>query len=126
MNETLEPYVKKLLDGGMKTAEDIAKFVEVQTPELGKEIINWGAVSEMMAPLFGVFILIFCICFHFAYRKRPWYIEKLNNCEPPVVLFNAIAFIVGALIFLLNIMDVIYPLVAPRLYILEKVSSLVK
>jgi hypothetical protein len=38
--ETLEPYVKKLLDGGMKTAEDIAKFIEVQTPELGKEIIT--------------------------------------------------------------------------------------
>ena len=54
MNETLEPYVKKLLDGGMKTAEDVAKFIEVQTPELGKEIIMWGAVSEVVAPLFAI------------------------------------------------------------------------
>lgn len=36
MNPTLEPYVKKLLDGGMKTAEEVAPFIEKQTPELDK------------------------------------------------------------------------------------------
>lgn len=60
MNETIEPYVKKLLDGGMKTAEDVAKFIETQTPELGKEMIAWGAVSEIVAPLIGLTIFFTC------------------------------------------------------------------
>lgn len=56
MNETLEPYVKKLLDGGMKTAKEVATFIETQTPQLAHEVI--GAVSEIMLFLSGLLILI--------------------------------------------------------------------
>ena len=69
MNENLQPYVKKLLDGGMKTAEEVAKFIETQTPELGKEIITWGALSEIVAPIFGLLLAAATIWLHFTYRK---------------------------------------------------------
>ena len=122
--ETLEPYVKKLLDGGMKTAEDIAKFIEVQTPELGKEIITWGAVSEIIAPLFGLLLVVTTIWLHFTYRKEKWYSTEYDDM--PVVVLNTVAFLIGTLLFFVQIMDVLYPLLAPRLYILEKVSSFIK
>lgn len=125
MDQTLEPYVKKLLDGGMKTAEDIAKFVEVQTPELGKEIITWGAASEIVAPIFGLLLVAVTLWLHFNYCKVQWYTAS-NYDEVPFVVVNAAAFLVGTLLFFIQIMDVLYPLLAPRLYILEKVSSFVK
>jgi uncharacterized protein with PQ loop repeat len=125
MDPTLEPYIKKLLDGGMKTAEDVAKFIEVQTPELGKEIITWGAASEMVAPIFGLILIAVSIWFHLNNQEKEWYCKGVYG-EPPVIIFNTIAFLVGFVVFLVEMMDVLYPLVAPRLYILEKISSFVK
>jgi hypothetical protein len=122
MDQTLEPYVKKMLDGGMKTAEDIAKFIEVQTPELGREIITWGAISEVIAPLIGLLGIISSLFVHFKCSKHKWYADL----DPPGILFNIIFMFVSSCIFLSQIMDVIYPLVAPRIYILEKISSFVK
>ena len=125
MDQTLEPYVKKLLDGGMKTAEDIAKFVEVQTPELGKEIITWGAASEIVAPIFGLLLVAVTIWLHFTYRKEKWYIAS-EDFDMPFVVLNIVVFLIGMLLFFVQIMDVLYPIMAPRLYILEKISSFIK
>jgi uncharacterized protein with PQ loop repeat len=123
--ETLQPYVKKLLDGGMKTAEDIAKFIETQTPELGKEIITWGAASEIVAPIFGLLLIAVTIWLHFTYRKEKWYIAS-EDFDMPFVVLNIVVFLIGMLLFFVQIMDVLYPIMAPRLYILEKISSFIK
>lgn len=125
MNETIEPYVKKLLDGGMKTAEDVAKFIETQTPELGKELIMWGSVSELVAPLTGVAILIASIWLHLKYRKDEDY-NNGNHRNPPAFPFVVASGLIGLFMFMFEFMDVLYPIVAPRLYILEKISSFVK
>lgn len=124
MNETFEPYVKKLLDSGFKTAEEAAKFIETQTPELGKEIITWGAVSEMVAPLIGLVIIGAAWFLHFKCRTSKWYTDI--DAEFPGIVLCIIGNLVGIIMFLSNIMDVVYPLVAPRIYILEKVASLIK
>lgn len=126
MNENLQPYVKKLLDGGMKTAEEVAKFIETQTPELGREIITWGALSEIVAPIFGLLLAAATIWLHFTYRKAKWYIAGDNYDETPFIVLNIIAFLISILLFFVQIMDVLYPIMAPRLYILEKVSSFIK
>lgn len=125
MNNTLEPYIKRLLDGGMKTAEDITVFIEKQTPELGREIIIWGAASQMVAPTIGFLLMCMTIWFHYKYSKERWYNPQTLD-EPPTIVFIICLSFLGAAIFLFQIMDVIYPLVAPRLYILEKVSDLIK
>lgn len=125
MDENLQPYVKKLLDGGMKTAEEVAKFIETQTPELGKEVIAWGAISESVAPLMGLIIICSSIYIHIKCKKLEWYIPETSYDFPAIVL-NVIAFIFGNGVFWSSIMDVFYPIFAPRLYILEKISQLIK
>ena len=125
MNETIEPYVKKLLDGGMKTAEDVAKFIETQTPELGKEMIAWGAVSEIVAPLIGLTLFLTMLILHIRYKDYESYYCGSSQ-DLPGFPFIAIPGMVGMIIFIAQIMDVIYPLVAPRLYILEKIASFIK
>jgi lysylphosphatidylglycerol synthetase-like protein (DUF2156 family) len=113
-----------MLDGGLKTAEDVAKFIEVQTPELGKEIIVWGAASEMVAPIIGLIAIVLSLVAHFKYKSEKWYFD--NGDEMPPAIANSILFLIANIIFWVNIMDVVYPMLAPRLFILEKVSSLIK
>ena len=124
MNETLEPYVKKLLDGGMKTAEEVATFIETQTPQLAHEVIVWGAVSEIMMPLAGLLILISAFVFHKKFKKKEWYTK--DDWHPPSWVVTTFGTIIGAGMFLFNVLDIVYPLVAPRLFILEKISFLIK
>jgi hypothetical protein len=129
MNETIEPYVKKLLDGGMKTAEEVAKFIELQAPELGNEIVRWGALSECAAPLIFFILMLICMVLHFNYGVEQWYTkgtldERYGN--PPGWPINLVVFIAGFMGFAIQILDVLGPLVAPRLYILETISNFVK
>lgn len=125
MNETLKPYLEKLLSSGAKTVEEAAKFIETQTPELAGEIIRWGAVSEVVAPIIGLILAIWAACLHFKYKNHVLY-NTWNESHPPIILASLVGFIGGTVIFLMNIVDVLYPLVAPRLYILEKISFLIK
>jgi hypothetical protein len=109
----------------MKTAEDVAKFVETQTPELGREMIMWGSVSEIVAPLIAFIAILSAIFIHIKCKKSEGYYGARYG-ELPFVAVNVFYFIVANIVFWANIMDVIYPLVAPRLYILEKAAALIK
>jgi hypothetical protein len=125
MDEIYKPYFEKLLAGGMKTAEDVAKFVETQTPELGKEILMWGAVSELVVPLIAFIAILSAIFIHIKCKESECYF-KANYGDLPLVVFNVGYFIIANITFWSHIMDVFYPLIAPRMYILEKVSSFIK
>lgn len=129
MNETLKPYLEKLLSSGAKTVEEAAKFIETQTPELAGEIVRWGAISESAAPLTFCLLMFLCVVIHFTLKKARWYIKgNLHERygDPPVWPVSLVAFIVFFICFAVQMIDVLYPLVAPRLYILEKISSLIK
>ena len=126
MDEIYKPYFEKLLAGGMKTAEDVAKFVETQTPELGKEILMWGAVSELVTPLIAFMAILSAIFIHIKCKKSEGYYDAKAFTDWPLVVFNVGYFIVANIVFWTHIMDVFYPLIAPRMYILEKVSSFIK
>ncbi len=125
MDEIYKPYFEKLLAGGMKTAEDVAKFVETQTPELGKEILMWGAVSEIVTPLIAFLAILSTIFLHIKCKKGEGYYDAPYG-DLPFVAPNVMCFIIANFVFWYNIMDVFYPLIAPRMYILEKVSSFIK
>lgn len=129
MNETIQPYLEKLLSSGAKTVEEAAKFIETQTPELASEIVRWGAISEIAAPLIFLMLMLICVAFHFALKKAKWYIAGSldeRNGDPPAWPLNLLPFIVFFIGFAVQMVDVLYPIVAPRLYILEKISSLIK
>lgn len=128
MNETLKPYLEKLLSSGAKTVEEAAKFIETQTPELAGEIIRWGAISESAAPLIYFLLMLVLAVIHLIYRKSNPYKNGGTTWDdyPPIFLFNLAAFMLATLGFIVQMIDVLYPLVAPRLYILEKISSLIK
>jgi len=126
MNPTLEPYIKKLLDGGMKTAEEAVAFIETQAPQLMHETIVWGAASEVIAPLLGLILMIFSVGFHYIFSKKWDEDGYWKSKEWPGVAITIICATVGTVMFFVEIMDFLYPLIAPRVFLLEKISNLIK
>lgn len=137
MKELLEPYLKMALESGAKTAEQAANFVMTQSPELVKEVILWGWVSQLLAPIFGLILIILGIYLHLKYHKQKLKedgsIDRGNSgywtgdaSYPPGILGVLLMFGFGCLIFFCNIADVLYPLVAPRLYLIETLAKLIK
>lgn len=129
MNETIQPYLEKLLSSGAKTVEEAAKFIETQTPELASEIIRWGAISECAAPIFFATMMFVCGVTHLMLKNNKGYIKgslDKSSGDPPAWPLIFIPFILFFMGFIIQAIDVLYPLIAPRLYILEKISSLIK
>ena len=130
MKELLEPYLKMALESGAKTAEQAANFVMTQSPELVKEVIMWGWVSEAIAPC--VFLILICtsICLHIAFKKdtadKDGFYWHGEHEVFPGIFFNSLMLIICVIGFFANIMDMLYPLVAPRLYLIETLSHLIK
>lgn len=123
--QTLDSTLSAFVDGGAKKAEEILSFIEKETPLLMDEIIRWGVISEMVAPIVGLALIVFAIIFHNVYKKRgeDGYYKATKTC-PSLVIFTIISLVIGGLTFLIQIMDVIYPLVAPRMFILDKIKTL--
>lgn len=138
MKELLEPYLKMALESGAKTAEQAANFVMTQSPELVKEVIMWGWISESIAPCVFFLLALTAIGFHLTFKKGEldengkeksfyWCGEESNGTGIfPGVFFNTILLIISSIGFFSQIMDMLYPLVAPRLYLIETLSHLIK
>ncbi len=123
--QTLDNTLSAFVDGGAKKAEEILSFIEKQTPLLMDEIIRWGVISELVAPIVGLAFIVFAVIFHSVYKKwgNDGYYGDTTDC-PPLVIVSIFSLIIGGLIFLVQTIDVIYPLVAPRMFILDKIKTL--
>lgn len=125
MNETLQKLAEKAAEAGIKTGEQLVEFIKVQTPDVLDEIVRWGIISEMGAPCIALLIMVACIGIHQKFKNGEFYREG-DYDWPPGFILNITLFGIGLIIFVVEIMDILYPLVAPKLYILETLSKLVK
>lgn len=123
--QTLDNALSTFISGGAKKAEDVLAFIERETPLLMDEMIRWGVISEIVAPIIGLAIIIFGIIFHNFYKKwgTDGYYKDTNYC-PPLVIVSIISLAIGLLVFFIQIIDVLYPLFAPRMFILDKIKTL--
>jgi hypothetical protein len=125
MNEKLTQIIEQAAEKGVKTAESLANFAFEQSPILCNEIIRWGWVSEIMAPLSFFIMIATTIVLHFKFKNNEFY-KTGDNYNPPVYIFNICVSIFCAIGFCNEIVDVLYPLVAPRLYLMDIFSKLLR
>lgn len=123
MSDILNKLIETAAEKGMKTAESVANFAYEQSPLLCEEVIRWGWISEITAPLIGLIFIITSLIFHVKFNKSKCYYDWDLF---PVIIITILFGIMGFLMFSLEIIDVLYPLVAPRLYLIEKFSQLIK
>jgi hypothetical protein len=126
MNETLQKLAEKAVENGTKTVEQVVDFIKQQTPEVLDEVIRWGVISELPEIILSGITILICVIIHLKYSGKDNGYTNLNHDAPPGIMFNAFVFVISLVIFTVAIGDVLYPLVAPRLYIMETISELIK
>ena len=124
MNEKIENNIEEILNyihNGIKNAGD---FVVEQTPLLIQEILTYNLIFHGSLVGVGVFIIFVAICFSLYFiRKIDW---KDDNHVIPFVIFNAFVWFVSLCLVFKNIFVVVKIYFAPRIYLLEYVSDLIK
>ncbi len=104
--------------------EATGDFAVEQTPFLVQEILYWGIAEPGFRVGVGVFFLTVAWFWGFTcYRKR----EDIKNMGGDLGDFMSfakfavpvIATVIGVLCIMVNIMDMLKPIVAPRLYLIE-------
>ncbi len=106
-------------------------FATEQVPLLVTEIIYWGVADAAFWVVLGTcFLLAAAFTFRFGYKHwSEW--TKLNSdpefCRKmPTCIIVVVGTLVGFIMFTSNIMAMLKPLVAPRLYLIEYFQQLVR
>lgn len=124
MSEELQKQLAEMLKSLMATAQDATTWAKGEIPLLVKEKIMLGRVEETV--YFVVSLLVGAVILYYSLKlwKHSWQLTK-EDADEPVILANIIGVILSVV--------VIYPShnfftvwFAPRLYIIEWLTSLVK
>jgi hypothetical protein len=122
--ELLKTHLNGLIEKGAKSAEELVSFLETQAPLLCNEIITWGIIRQTPEVVVSLIFLTIAMFFHRKCKAQEWYYE--GSDIPPGIFFTILLTLTGGAIFITELMDVVFPIVAPRLYLLETASHLIK
>ena len=106
-------------------------FASEQVPLLVTEIIYWGVADAAFWVVLGVcFLLTAASTFRFGYKR--WSAWSTLNDDPefcrkaPTCSIAVISAVMGFFMITCNVMPMLKPLVAPRLYLIEYFQHLVR
>ncbi len=129
------PAITERLNAAMakigEWVEQAEGFATEQTPLLVKEIVWWGAADGGYWVAFGVLFLTIAFLWSFFCYKRWEVIREMPHDAGEAMRFFAFAVpiltaILGFLFVMVNIMSMLKPLVAPRLYLIEYFRALTR
>jgi len=129
VGEKLVELFEKGVDSTPDAIKKLAEFVETQTPLLGQEIVALAQTISWLkigAYLFSVALIIFLLIY---FRKEPKWDEKDSTptATGGVLIFVLIIWTMTCTVpFFATIEKTMKPIVAPRLYMLEYTTDLVK
>lgn len=132
------PDLNKLIaEKGVESIEEIQTwlqsgkdFVSEQAPLVVNEILKWGIASSIFWMVFGILLLIIAVI---AGKIAIW---TMRNGKPTddgdvfvfisTIITTMVTSTAGFLLFSVNTYNLIFMLFAPRLYILDELSKLLK
>lgn len=119
--DILNQFLSELLEG-VKAA---GAFVNEQLPLVLQEYIVWGVAESFiwLLPFLAPFVWL-----QFQWKKAIAYDSKENNIGSdamPVTVFVAIGSILLSIGVVYHLLDLVKPLVAPRVYLIEELSKLI-
>jgi len=129
------PAITERLNAAMvkigEWVEQAEGFATEQTPLLVKEIIYWGVADSGYWVAFGTLFLTFAAVWSVTCYKKWEPITKMKGDSGDFFRFMVFAApvvttIFGVIFVMVNIMDMLKPIVAPRLYLIEYFRHLAK
>jgi hypothetical protein len=125
---SIEEQLKPIIEKAIAAAEATGEFVVEQAPILLQEFYAWHAVESIFWAIFGLCLTIIptLIMRKIADKEEEdrWsinYFGKRIDNELAIGLYfaSALSFLLGIPMLVVNLLDFIKILVAPRLYIIE-------
>jgi len=117
MNEQFQQYLMGIIE---KTGE----FLGNEIPEIANQILLFNLVTSLF--YCGVTFITACFCTRYClcYFKKG--IANASDTEDILSAFGVVAGVVSIAVFIDNLIPVLKIWLAPKLYLLEYASSLVK
>lgn len=112
----------KMIDVTIQSINDVVEFGKQQIPEIIHQLLMWKATEAGLYALLGIAFLI--AAFLWGKKVNEWGKRDYNAYGAHIA--TACATIVGVLITFSNLMDFLYILVAPKVYLLEYSTQLIK
>ena len=122
---------KDILNQALLSTLEAAKagkdFVLEQAPDVIQQFLVWKATEAGFWMVAGFSLIAFTI---WSLKKRwvQWYtFETYNSMEvSPTILLALLNILAGIVVFILHVLDFLKIVLAPKVYLLEFASSLVK
>jgi hypothetical protein len=129
MNEALEAKASELLvkmiDVTVQSVSDVVEFGKQQIPEVIHQLIMWNIAKVSIWMIVGVVIAVF-LC-QMGNRFKP----NLNQYEKGLgtfvqFIFWVVGLAVGGSMFVSNLLQVAYIVIAPKVWLIEYAAQLIK
>jgi hypothetical protein len=114
---------EQLINDLLTSLRSTKEFVLAQAPDVVKQILTWNLWVHLIWIIFGFAVGLFGVIFFGHLRK-----SKREGCDERFMCGIAqLAFCIAfAVIFMSNIFEVVQILVAPKLYLIEYFSNLLR
>jgi hypothetical protein len=126
MENQLEDQLSKLVGKSIEIAEKTGEFVVDQAPELLKEFYNWHIATCIFFIVFAIFIVIIgrILPTGWLSKEKDYYDTNFfgRHGDEGAVVGYAVFFVcslIGLIMFFTNIYDLVFILVAPKIYLIE-------
>lgn len=142
MNEQLQTQFIQILKSVSESANSAKDFVLAELPDVVQQTMNWYLFKSLLSNFIALIFICFAVylfvklCnvpknFNSANKFQRWSYEFYSNGDfkelSPAALIPMIGIILCVLIFSLNInLDCIKLIIAPKLWIIEYTTSILK
>lgn len=126
MKETLEKSLTEIINltkqGLVKTVE----IIQIEFPEIVSQLISLKLVNYILGILFGIVILSILFKLHIFYKKNNWYKDNDSDLKIECIVATwLIGSVVGLCFTITNILRIIKITIAPKIFLLEYIKSLI-
>lgn len=125
-SEYLQRQLVEMIELAKHTGTNAVEFVSAQAPDLVHQIIVWEIAKEsvhvgsfLLLAIAGAIALIAGIRYG---NKNQW----AAGAELPLCVFGGFALLLGTIIAVSQVGDLLKPIVAPKVFLMEYASDLIK
>ncbi|MGO1190292.1 hypothetical protein [Vibrio casei] len=141
MNEQLQKALSDLLGKTINGIDTTVNFMQAQLPDVIQQLLVWYVVKGLFVALFGLFLMIPLILLLVKLSKvdiagateDSFWVEHYGQSGNTIgigcfasLLASSVAFVLGALFFMFNILEPVQIWIAPKIWLIEYASSLAK
>lgn len=115
----------KMIDVTVQSVSDVVEFGKQQIPEIIQQLLMWNALKAsiwvVVAVVFSIFL---CTVVN---RAKPVLNESESGFGTFIQILGwLIAMVVGGSVFMINLLQAAYILIAPKVWLIEYAAELIK